>query len=479
MAVAAQACWTVATQARAGIGAWVAVQESGAARDGVGDAREMVKAAESARGTVHRVAGAPRAASAAAAAAAAARPPSAVRCPVSLSPHLHAPLASPTPTQYRSYLVEGSSVSQRCRESVGQRASKRARPPTMPSLLALLTGKAGRQRGAGGSGEDEAAPAAADGGAARSPVEEDASPADPQTPAVLLGGRVVAVEGSLQLIQLSVEPPVFMAEGLIDAATCDALIEAAQPLLSRARCGKGSGVVSASRTCSNCWLGSGSTAVRRLEARVAQLVEVRCCGGGGEEGCTSDPSPSSPQRPPQPPPNHPPATASAAPSSRRWRARCRAAARCCWGRACRCCATTRARCSQGERAGTGVGRHARQRLRPLPLHRPASPLLAPRQYHGPHLDPWSEPGDLSRAATVNVFLNDAGLAGGATSFLAAAPMPPHRRGKGVKVPPARGRAVLFWSRLPSGEVDPLSRHEGEAVERGVKYAATCWLEEQA
>lgn len=69
--------------------------------------------------------------------------------------------------------------------------------------------------------------------------------------------------------------------------------------------------------------------------------------------------------------------------------------------------------------------------------------------------------------------------GGATSFPFAEPLPPHRMLTGCRVPPKRGRAVLFWSRLHDGSADQASRHEGEAVLRGTKSCATCWLNEPA
>jgi len=49
---------------------------------------------------------------------------------------------------------------------------------------------------------------------------------------------------------------------------------------------------------------------------------------------------------------------------------------------------------------------------------------------------------------------------------------------GLRIHPKRGRAILFWSRLPSGEEDTASIHAGETVAAGNKWILTRWLREE-
>ena len=51
---------------------------------------------------------------------------------------------------------------------------------------------------------------------------------------------------------------------------------------------------------------------------------------------------------------------------------------------------------------------------------------------------------------------------------------------GLILKPNTGKAVMFYNRLPTGELDPLSEHAGCSVQAGVKYAANCftWEVEQ-
>ncbi|KAI3434742.1 hypothetical protein D9Q98_002802 [Chlorella vulgaris] len=53
-----------------------------------------------------------------------------------------------------------------------------------------------------------------------------------------------------------------------------------------------------------------------------------------------------------------------------------------------------------------------------------------------------------------------------------------REEEGLRVAPREGRAVLFWSRLPSGAEDQSSLHEACRVERGTKWIATRWCREE-
>ncbi len=45
---------------------------------------------------------------------------------------------------------------------------------------------------------------------------------------------------------------------------------------------------------------------------------------------------------------------------------------------------------------------------------------------------------------------------------------------GLILKPNTGKAVMFYNRLPTGELDPLSEHAGCSVQEGVKYAANCF-----
>eukprot|EP00927_Polykrikos_kofoidii_P051325 TRINITY_DN45115_c0_g1_i1.p1 TRINITY_DN45115_c0_g1~~TRINITY_DN45115_c0_g1_i1.p1 ORF type:complete len:506 (-),score=74.69 TRINITY_DN45115_c0_g1_i1:27-1370(-) len=59
--------------------------------------------------------------------------------------------------------------------------------------------------------------------------------------------------------------------------------------------------------------------------------------------------------------------------------------------------------------------------------------------------------------------------GGATSFPKAA------GGRGLRVKPPKGSAVLFYSMRPDGNADDLSLHGGEHVIRGEKWACNLWI----
>ena len=47
--------------------------------------------------------------------------------------------------------------------------------------------------------------------------------------------------------------------------------------------------------------------------------------------------------------------------------------------------------------------------------------------------------------------------------------------QGLAVKAIRGDAVLFYSLLPNGTVDPLSEHGSCATLKGQKYSATKWV----
>jgi hypothetical protein len=46
---------------------------------------------------------------------------------------------------------------------------------------------------------------------------------------------------------------------------------------------------------------------------------------------------------------------------------------------------------------------------------------------------------------------------------------------GLRVPPKSGRAILFYSMLPSGRGDELALHSACAVKSGIKWAANKWV----
>ena len=50
-------------------------------------------------------------------------------------------------------------------------------------------------------------------------------------------------------------------------------------------------------------------------------------------------------------------------------------------------------------------------------------------------------------------------------------------GKGVRVYPVQGRAVVFWSKRQDGTEDIASLHAAEAVREGEKWIATRWMKD--
>lgn len=88
---------------------------------------------------------------------------------------------------------------------------------------------------------------------------------------------------------------------------------------------------------------------------------------------------------------------------------------------------------------------------------------APGQQYRPHMD--TLPGEANqRVATVFITLNE-GYAGGETVFPVA----------GVTLAGGGGDAVMWSNVRPDGTPDPASRHAGQPVRHGAKWAATRWI----
>jgi len=93
------------------------------------------------------------------------------------------------------------------------------------------------------------------------------------------------------------------------------------------------------------------------------------------------------------------------------------------------------------------------------------------QKYDPHND-WSVDGQLAtRFITLLFYLTDKASedAGGETGFPKAA------GGRGIKVHPGKGSAVLFYNLLPDGNGDDMSLHESRPVKKGEKWLANYWV----
>ena len=78
----------------------------------------------------------------------------------------------------------------------------------------------------------------------------------------------------------------------------------------------------------------------------------------------------------------------------------------------------------------------------------------------------------TRFATLLFYLNDEGLVGGATSF------PRYLNAESfedLRVVPKKGKAILFYSQLPDGNMDDLSQHAAMPVREGEKWLINLWL----
>lgn len=92
------------------------------------------------------------------------------------------------------------------------------------------------------------------------------------------------------------------------------------------------------------------------------------------------------------------------------------------------------------------------------------------QHYAPHYDFTIDRS--RRLLTLLVYLEPPG-AGGGTSF------PQAFEGKGLRVTPTRGSAILFYSQHPNGNLDELSLHAGVEVKSGVKWVCNLWVHSHA
>ena len=78
----------------------------------------------------------------------------------------------------------------------------------------------------------------------------------------------------------------------------------------------------------------------------------------------------------------------------------------------------------------------------------------------------------ARFATLLFYLNDDGLVGGETGF------PRYLNAESfaeLKVLPKKGKAVLFYSQLPDGNMDDFSQHAAKPVREGEKWLINLWV----
>lgn len=89
-----------------------------------------------------------------------------------------------------------------------------------------------------------------------------------------------------------------------------------------------------------------------------------------------------------------------------------------------------------------------------------------------------ENGAKNRLATVFWYMSDV-EEGGQTNFPRSGGLPAPTNNKectqGLLVEARRGKVIVFFNMLPSGELDHLSLHAGCSVKKGVKWAANKWL----
>jgi len=102
----------------------------------------------------------------------------------------------------------------------------------------------------------------------------------------------------------------------------------------------------------------------------------------------------------------------------------------------------------------------------------------PKQEYTAHHDfsypPAAHAHQPTRFATLLIYLNGAtdGLVGGETAFPRWANLESHGA---LQVEPEAGKAVLFYSRLPDGNMDDLSQHAAYPIKEGEKWLANLWV----
>ncbi|KAH9261612.1 hypothetical protein BASA81_000268 [Batrachochytrium salamandrivorans] len=94
-------------------------------------------------------------------------------------------------------------------------------------------------------------------------------------------------------------------------------------------------------------------------------------------------------------------------------------------------------------------------------------------HYAPHHDWGVHGGPHTRLATVLLYLNEPEV-GGSTTF----PKAVVGKQAGLEVKPKRGKAVLFYSQHPDGNVDDESLHEARPVTQGEKWLANVWVHDK-
>mmetsp|Transcript_43061 Transcript_43061/g.58802 ORF Transcript_43061/g.58802 Transcript_43061/m.58802 type:complete len:187 (+) Transcript_43061:904-1464(+) len=90
------------------------------------------------------------------------------------------------------------------------------------------------------------------------------------------------------------------------------------------------------------------------------------------------------------------------------------------------------------------------------------------QQYQPHVDFQDDGSGMQRFLTLLLYV-ERPEEGGYTSF------PKANNGRGLRVKPPRGSAVLFYSMRPDGNGDDLSLHAGEPVRKGEKWVTNLWI----